>query len=66
MSLVDITAGIAARKHCNVLVVTASVDSVAFYAPLYEGEISTSFLNTYPLQVFANGLCALINSQCES
>ncbi|TPX46562.1 hypothetical protein SeMB42_g03647 [Synchytrium endobioticum] len=39
MSWVDITAGIAAKKHSDLLVVTASLDSVAFAAPLCEGEI---------------------------
>ncbi|TPX32410.1 hypothetical protein SmJEL517_g04441 [Synchytrium microbalum] len=39
MSLIDITAGVASKKHSGLNVVTASVDSVAFAEPLREGEI---------------------------
>jgi acyl-CoA hydrolase len=37
----DICAAIAARKHCNRSVVTASVDSVSFKEPIHLGDVVT-------------------------
>jgi acyl-CoA hydrolase len=37
----DICAAIAARKHCNRSVVTASVDSVSFTEPIHLGDVVT-------------------------
>lgn len=35
----DIAAAIAAQKHCNQIVVTASVDNVAFHQPIKLGDV---------------------------
>lgn len=39
MYLIDSIAGIVARKHSGKICVTASVDSIDFLSPVYEGEI---------------------------
>ena len=37
----DIAAGISAQKHCNRIVVTASVDNVSFHHPIKLGDVVT-------------------------
>ena len=39
MSWIDIAAAIAAQRHCQMPVVTASMDDVHFIAPVYKGWI---------------------------
>jgi acyl-CoA hydrolase len=39
MSWVDIAAAIAAQRHCNKQVVTASIDGLNFVAPVYKGWV---------------------------
>ena len=39
MHLVDIAGAMAAQRHCNRIVVTASIDSVVFKQPVKQGEI---------------------------
>lgn len=39
MSWIDIVAAIAAQRHCNGIVVTASVDRLNFVAPVYKGWV---------------------------
>ncbi len=39
MHLVDIAGAMAAQRHCNRIVVTASIDSVVFKHPVKAGEI---------------------------
>ncbi len=39
MSWVDIAGAISAQRHCNMPVVTASIDDLHFIAPVYEGWI---------------------------
>ncbi len=39
MSWIDIAAAIAAGRHCNKQVVTASIDSLSFVAPVYTGWV---------------------------
>ncbi len=41
LNWMDITAGISAQRHCNRVVVTASVNSVSFNQPIKLGEIVT-------------------------
>lgn len=39
MSWIDIAAAIAAQRHCNKEVVTASIDRLDFVAPVYKGWV---------------------------
>lgn len=39
MKLIDSTAGMAAAKHCGTNVVTASIDRIDFYSPVFVGDI---------------------------
>lgn len=39
MSWIDIAAAIAAQRHSNLEVVTASIDSLSFIAPVYKGWV---------------------------
>ena len=39
MALMDKCAAISAQRHANMVCVTASVDSVEFQAPIYQGDI---------------------------
>ncbi len=39
MHLIDIAGAMAAQRHCNRIVVTASIDSVEFKHPVKQGEI---------------------------
>mgnify|MGYP003670997285 FL=1 len=41
LNWMDITAGISAQRHCNRVVVTASVNSVSFNQPIKLGEVVT-------------------------
>ncbi|MGV8878190.1 MAG: acyl-CoA thioesterase [Sphingobacteriaceae bacterium] len=41
MHWMDIAAAISAQKHCNRIVVTASVDNVSFKAPIKLGDVVT-------------------------
>ncbi len=41
LHLMDIAAAIAAQKHCNRIVVTASVDNVSFKDPIKLGDVVT-------------------------
>ncbi|TAF66250.1 MAG: acyl-CoA thioesterase [Cytophagales bacterium] len=41
MHLMDIAAAIAAQKHCNRIVVTASVDNITFTEPIALGDVIT-------------------------
>lgn len=39
MKLIDSTAGMVAAKHCGTNVVTASIDRIDFYSPVFVGDI---------------------------
>ena len=39
MKLIDSTASMAAAKHCGTNVVTASIDRIDFYSPVFVGDI---------------------------
>ena len=41
LHLIDVTAAISAQKHCNRIVVTASVDNVSFSEPIAIGDVVT-------------------------
>src|SRR5574343_1607332 len=41
LHLMDIAAAITAQKHCNRIVVTASVDNVSFKEPIKLGDVVT-------------------------
>ncbi|MXV15310.1 acyl-CoA thioesterase [Hufsiella ginkgonis] len=41
LHLMDIAAAISAQKHCNCIVVTASVDNVSFKQPIRLGDVVT-------------------------
>ena len=41
MRLLDIAGAIAAQKHCNRIVVTASVDNISFREPIRLGDVVT-------------------------
>jgi acyl-CoA hydrolase len=41
MHWMDIVGAISAQKHCNSLVVTASVDNISFRNPIYLGQVVT-------------------------
>jgi len=38
MSWIDMTAGMVAQRHCEKVVVTASIDRISFKAPVYVGD----------------------------
>lgn len=38
MSWIDMTAGMVAQRHCEKVVVTASIDTISFKAPVYIGD----------------------------
>ncbi len=56
MSWIDIAAAISAQRHCRKAVVTASIDSLSFVAPVYEGWVvnlkaSVNFVSRTSMEV---------------
>lgn len=56
MSWIDIAAAIAAQRHSNKEVVTASIDSMSFVAPVYKGWVvnlhaSVNFVSKTSMEV---------------
>lgn len=56
MSWIDIAAAISAQRHSNRSVVTASIDSLSFIAPVYKGWVvnlkaSVNFVSTTSMEV---------------
>lgn len=56
MSWIDIAAAIAAQRHCNKDVVTASIDRLDFVAPVYKGWVvnlkaSVNYASTTSMEV---------------